>query len=327
MAERIEGSPSALDQLTEELRASVMPLAEAADEYRQALAAFRSAEPNDLGGPALPDLAAEIDHSLTVLEKLDIVPRTFAHGLRQADEFARAAGTAAWDWAADRFTDPFFVGGNIALGLGLGIPAAVGKWATMPTPPEIVAHSDWVEHLPRGREWASRGAARLPGGAAGWHRAGQIARRVGGPTGVALSGVGRAVDDLDDPSLTGGDRIARTGGAMATEGLGGLGGAAVGAKIGVAIGTLGGPVGMAVGGVVGGIAGGIAGSELGGVAFDAMEGVWDSAGDGLDEFGGALGDLGSDAMETGGDLVDGALETGGDVLDSAGDAVSGLLGG
>lgn len=58
-----------------------------------------------------------------------------------------------------------------------------------------------------------------------------------------------------------------------------------------------------------------------------MRGVWDSAGDDLDEFGGALGDLGSDAMETGGDLAEGALETGGDVLDSAGDAVSGLLGG
>lgn len=324
MSDRIQGDPTVLEALADELLATLPTLTAATREYQEALAAFCVAEPNSLGGPQLADLGAELDTIYWDLERLDVVPRTFARGLLAADRFAYEAGGAVWDRAADRFTDPLWVGGNL-VGFGLGAPAALGKWATAPN-----THIDGRTLKPIGpaRVWDDARLERLPGRADTWYKWGRRAGRGVSVAGFALAGTSRYLQDRNDPTLTIGDRVARTGGAMATEGVGGLAGGAAGAKIGAGLGIAGGPLGMAAGAVIGGVIGGAIGSGAGGMLFDATEGVWDSMGDGLDGLGAWGSDVASDAA-----LVDSALERGGEMLDSAndalssaGDALSGLFG-
>lgn len=337
MSDRVEGDPAALEAASEELEATRPGVREALEGYREALAAFRAAEPNDVGGPQLADLSWELEECEDEGARRDAVPRAFAQGLREADRFAAEAGNAVWDWASDRLTDPWFVFGNLGLGFGFGTPAAVAKWATMPNL-EFTATGFELERVGPLRKWADTRLRGVLGEADVWHRWGPRLKWAGGALGVGLSGVSQVLEDWGDPTLTGGDRVARTGGAMATEGLAGVGAAAAGAKIGAAAGVFGGPLGMAAGAVIGGVAFGIAGSELGDAAFERLEqwGVWDTAGywadatgaavgDWADAKGAAVGDLAGGAAEVGADLADGALEGGGELLESAGEALAGLF--
>lgn len=277
MSDRIEGDPSALEALTDELLATLPGLGEAIHAHRQALASFRAAEPNDLGGPQLADLSAELDASVEDLERLDVVPRTFARGLVEADRFARETAGGAWSWTADRFTDPLWVTGTV-VGLGFGSAAGIGRWSTRPNP-----HLDGLTLRPIGGErvWDAAPLSRL-GRADAWHRWGRRLGRGAGGLGFALSGVSQYLDDHGDPTLTTGDRIARTGGAAVVEGGAGLAGGVAGAKLGAAAGIAGGPIGMAAGASIGGVLGGIAGSELGSQVHEQLESFWDGAGDLLD---------------------------------------------
>ncbi len=108
-----------------------------------------------------------------------------------------------------------------------------------------------------------------------------------------FAGAGQTVDDWDDPGLTRGDRVARTGAAVALQGGGGLlgglagvaGGAAVGATIGSVVPVIGTGIGGVIGGVVGGFGLGAGGSWVGAqVQEHVLDGVIDEVGDGLDRW-------------------------------------------
>lgn len=188
----------------------------------------------------------------------------------------------------------------------------------------------WV--APHGRwrpGWADRLNPRI-GRATTWRRVLPYARWTGRALPL-VPGVLQLVDDLDDPTLTTGDRIARTATTTVLEGGGGVAGGVAGAKLGAVIGTAVAPgVGTVVGAVAGGVLGGMAGSEVGGWISDNVQGLVEEAGDALDavsDWGGdaldTVTDWGDDALDTatgwGGDAVDAASDLGGDLLDGLGD--------
>lgn len=95
-------------------------------------------------------------------------------------------------------------------------------------------------------------------------------RTIGRTAPWAFAGATQTIEDWEDPTLTRGDRIARTGSAVALEGggavVGGLAGAKAGALIGAGVGSVVPGVGTAVGGIVGGIVGALGVGYLGGQA-------------------------------------------------------------
>lgn len=99
MTDRIEGDVAALAAYYDEVVPTTERVGEAAADYEEALAAFRDAEPNDLGGPALLDLAEELRASIERLDRLDRVPGRFAAGLVDADRFDPRDGELS-EWLA-----------------------------------------------------------------------------------------------------------------------------------------------------------------------------------------------------------------------------------
>lgn len=80
-------------------------------------------------------------------------------------------------------------------------------------------------------------------------------------------------DQYYHPDMGTGQRVARVGYNVATEGGGAVAGGIAGAKIGAALGTVGGPVGMVAGGIVGGAIGSFIGSKAGKAAGRAAKEV------------------------------------------------------
>lgn len=156
------------------------------------------------------------------------------------------------------------------------------------------------------------------GGASNWRRLAPWARRVA-VAGALVPGAEQIIKDWNDPTLSTGDRIARTGTTTLLEGgggiAGGIGGAKLGGMGGAAIGTMifpgpGTLIGGAIGAIGGGIVGGLVGSEVGGFINDNIQGGVEALGDGIDA-----------GLEFGGD----ALDTMGDGLDALGDGIGGLF--
>lgn len=78
-------------------------------------------------------------------------------------------------------------------------------------------------------------------------------------------------DQQYHPDMGTGERVARAGYNVVTEGGGAVAGGLAGAKIGATLGAFGGPVGMIVGGVVGGAIGSFIGSKAGKAAGRALK--------------------------------------------------------
>lgn len=119
-------------------------------------------------------------------------------------------------------------------------------------------------------------------------RWGPRAGRVGSGASLVFAGVGQAVQDWDDPTLSTGDRVARVGMTTMTEGAGSAVGAYAGALIGQTLIPI--PV---LGAVVGGFVGGWVGGQIGELANDNAVGLTTALGDTLD-----------DGMDLGRDLLD-----------------------
>lgn len=201
--------------------------------------------------------------------------------------------------------------------------------------------STWVASYPRWRGGTAELMNRVVT-ARTFSRIAPWARRVGW-LGPPLAGLGQFLEDWEDPSLTTGDRIARTGAATVLDGGVGLAGASIGGALGAAAGTFLIPipgVGTAIGGVVGAVAGGFIGAEMGQNIRQNVAGVIDWSGDRIDtllEWGGdaagwtgdRLGDgwdWSNDRLSDGagwaGDRLSDAVETGGAVAEWGGDRLA-----
>jgi hypothetical protein len=378
----ISGDPERLRDYTATTTPAVAAARAPLDAYAAAVRAFNTAE-NDLGTTltdntprvtAILDDADDLDRGPAAfafaLENLDrigggwwgttrvtdlerfralVIARLDAPYAADDDVLVAADGLLdtsvhwLWEddgWLSDRLGSELWWGGNV-LGVATGTFTQVDEHLVHGVSGHLRS-GRWIDSYHR---WAPGTASTMNRvmSADDWALWSQRAGRVGAVAGFALAGAGQAIEDWDDPDLTTGDRIARTGATTLLEGgggaLGGLAGAKMGAAGGAAIGTaifpgVGTAVGAAVGGIAGGIVGGGIGGEIGGFVNDNVAGLVEGAGDLIDDgiaFGddvidGAL-DLGGRALDTGGDLLDGALDVGGSVVDGALDLGGGMADG
>lgn len=180
---------------------------------------------------------------------------------------------------------------DAAIGLGTSVVDSAGR----PTQQRglvvpVRAHwnrGNWIDAHYRWRPGYAPGMNRVTSAntAARW---GPRIGRIGTAANLVLAGVGQAMEDWDDPTLSTGDRVARVSTATFFEGGGGAVGSVAGAMIGQAVIPI--PV---VGAVVGGMIGGWIGGQVGEVANENTEGVTEALGDGID---GAI-DVGSDLLD------------------------------
>ena len=349
MDRRVTGDPARLEAFTQDMVPLVDRAREAVEAYSHALAAFNSAQPNDLGthiGDASPLIAGNLD----LLEEIDRAPEAFAFGLRHLDANPHQVRVGDEQWfdalVRVRLQDPD-AGLDAAAdaldtswswpwedGVGdwlLGSASSPGFWAGTPIGAALSTVEQLAEHLVvpvRAHTNAGNSVRQHHRWKAGWadrmnrlSSANRVAR-VAGPakwTGRLLPGVGASAlqihQDWGDESLSMGDRIARTTSAAVVEGgagaLGALGGAALGTLVAPGVGTVG-----------GGVAGGVAGGEVGSHLLDNMQGGVDRFGEGLDWVGEQVGSTVTGALELGSNALDTMADVGGGAVD----AVSGWFG-
>lgn len=234
-----------------------------------------------------------------------------ADAQRLADTSINLPWDKGWGrWASEKVSDPLWWSTTAIGGAATSVDEVYKRLAVA-----VSGYYRGSTYVAPHARWRPGLAARLNpvlGPASTWRCLAPWARRIG-IAGGTVPGIEQAVRDWNDPTLTTGDRIARTGTTTALEGGFGIGGGIAGAKLGgaggAAIGTLifpgpGTVIGGAIGAVGGGIIGGLAGSDFGGFINDNVQGGVELLGDGIDaglEFGGeALDRLG----DVGGGIVD-----------------------
>ena len=185
------------------------------------------------------------------------------------------------NWGQDRLTSPPWWATS-----SIGAATDAIKVVDEKLLQRVSAHwrgSTWVTSYPRWRAGSAPLMNRITT-ARTFSRLAPWARRVGW-LGPPLAGLGQLLDDWGDPSLTAGDRVARTGAAAMLDGGLGLAGASAGGALGAAIGTFAIPipgVGTAVGGVAGAVVGGFIGAEIGQTIRQNLTGLIDWSGDRID---------------------------------------------
>jgi len=152
MAGLISADPARLEAYTEATVPAIARALAAVEAYREALAAFNAAEPNDLDS-RLVDRSGALDATLQGLALLDELPAAFAAALRQLDTAYDPAGPGAQVLTAD---DPLALYGAAAAHLVLDrIPLLrggdeirqVGQWLDQERN-RLSRLGEWFGHLP-----------------------------------------------------------------------------------------------------------------------------------------------------------------------------------
>lgn len=235
-----------------------------------------------------------------------------ADARRLADTSVDLPWDQGWGpWASEKVSDPLWWSTTAIGGAATSVDEVYKRLAV-----PVRGYYRGSTYVAPHARWRPGLAPRLKpvlGPASTWRRLAPWARRIGIAGGV-VPGIEQTARDWNDPTLTTGDRIARTGTTTLLEGgvgvAGGFAGAQAGATAGAFIGTLifPGP-GTAIGGVIGAVSGGIAGGFLG------------------SEVGELINDNVQGAVEVLGDGVDAGLELGGKALDTLGDVGGGIVDG
>ena len=329
---RVLGDPDALEAYTAEVRQSVDDASSAVDGYSTAVASFNSASPNDLGTSitnlavvieADLDHLAELDRApaafafalrnidhldtggwnwvrVTDLERFDALATAWLNNpdASEQDIIAAAHGeldtSIVWPWndEGEWVNDPTSATWWASTAIGVSTKTVQEVWSTWGV--DVRGHYRGNTHVDGHGRWRPGWAQRLNpalGRASSWQRAFRHSRVLGRVV-PFLPGVEQVISDWNDPTLTTGDRIARTGFTLGLEGglgaLGAFGGAIGGAALGGLIGTftaspvVGTAIGGAAGAVGGAMIGGSIGAEVGGFINDNVQGLVESAGRGID---------------------------------------------
>lgn len=301
--DRVWADPDALEAYSQEVGATLPELEAAAEAYRAALVTFDSAEPNDLGGPALADLGGAVSEHVTNLRFLDAVPGNFASAFRLADRFGPPLGASRDEWL-DALTQAHQ---GTSATLDEEIVARAHEYVTDPN------RSLWDEQFLTSSLWEDLALVTLAGQAVDKHlfrnfpqygsRLGRAAVRRAPIVSYGFAAADQWAGDARDPDLSTGDRLARAGSAGFLRGTGStfVGGAlgAVGAGAGAPAGP-GAAFALGAGGtIVGGMLGDGAGRLLFGLVEDNVV-AW--TGSSIDW---AI-DVGESAIDGFGDLLDSA---------------------
>jgi hypothetical protein len=364
---RVFGDPERLEAYTAEVTPTVGEARGSVEDYRTTVLAFNAAGPNDLGTSlvdlaqvVLPDLdhLHELDQApaafgfalrhvdqlrdglgnriqLTDLERFEALAAARMNDPDGAPDAVVAAASDSlevgirwpWDdegsWAADPTSAQWWT----TTALGVGRTTIKETWERLGV--DVRRHYRGTTRIDVHGRWRPGYADQLNrtiGRATSWQRAYRYTRPLGRVL-PFLPGVDQAMEDRHDPSLTTGQRIARTGSRTALEGGlgaagawgGAAGGAVVGATIGSAVPVVGTAIGGAAGAIVGGIGGGVIGTEVGSTINDNVQGAVQTLGDGID---GAI-DLGSQAIDSVTDVGSAAVSSVSDLGSSAAETVSG----